>query len=354
MNMKPVLTGFLALLLPVFLLLAACKSGSGNGKSASLITVDVQEALKKSGVVKLSEIATDVEFVEFDSVNPDGYFSQTRSVSVGEKYIMISDELRKQVILFERSGKFVRLIGRRGQGPGEYVDCRHAAMDPRGRFIVVADYYSNQLVKFSTSGEYLKSVTLNNVIPPTIIDGIVFLDDDHFGLLVRRHGLPTDLYSSFPVFDPDLNLSGRFLQRANDDNLKIRYNNNKSLFRIGEKVLFHEPYFDTVYHLYPDGMEIPLYRIDVGKKGFTREYLSEPAINLNTNQLSFDQIVSVVETPGYLFIRGYAGKAFELAYRKKTGETFSLAVADNCEESGDHFPCMENDLFGYGDIKIRW
>jgi hypothetical protein len=227
-------------------------------------------------------------------------------------------------------------------------------MDPRGRFIVVGDYYSNQLVKFSTSGEYLKSVTLNNIIPPTIIDGIVFLDDDHFGLLVRRHGLPTDLYSSFPVFNPDLNLSRRFLQRANDDNLKIRYNNNKSLFRIGDKLLFHEPYFDTVYHLYPDGTEIPLYRIDVGKKGFTREYLSEPAINLNTNQLAFDQVMSVVETPEYLFIRGYANEFFELAYRKETGETLSLEVTDNCYESGIHMPCVENDLFGYGIVKIRW
>jgi hypothetical protein len=324
-----------------------------NKETGNLTTIDLKEALKHTGVVKLSELASDVEFVEFDSTNPEAYFQQVRSLSVGKNHIMVVDEFRNQVILFSRSGKFIRLIGRVGKGPGEYLQCWLSAMDPEESCILVADHLQKQLIKYAITGEFLKSVSYKDLIPVFLLDGLEFIDDEHFGLVARRTGKPSDDFSSVPVFDLDLNLTHKFLNRANDENLKINNNTNQSLFRLKDKLLYHESFFDTLYYLYPDGHEKPAYRIDVGKGGLTREYLSDYNVYINTNPQVFDRVLNVVEVGDYIFMRGFAGEQFELAYRKKTGESFSLTAPDNCYKSEIQIPCVENDLFGYGIFQIR-
>ncbi len=333
----------------VALLVQSCS----DKETGNLPTIDIKEALKHSGVVKLSELASDVEFVEFDSTNPEAYFKQVRSLSVGKNHIMVVDEHRNQVILFSRTGKFIRLIGRVGKGPGEYLQCWLSAMDPKERCIIVADHLQKQLIKYAITGEFLKFVSYKDLIPVFLLNNIEFIDDDHFGLVARRTGKPSDDFCSVPVFDLDLNLTHKFLARVNDENLKIQYNMNTTLFKLKNKVLFHEPFFDTLYYLYPDGQEKQAYRIDMGKGGLPREYLSDYNVLRSTNQLAFDQIFSIAESREYIFMRGYAGKQFELAYRKKTGESFSLTIPDNCKTTEFRIPCVENDLFGFGIFQIR-
>ncbi len=341
----------LCLILTSAFLLGSC---SGNDKPNNLITIDIQEALKKNGSVKLSELVSDVEFVEFDTVHPEAYFDQARSISVGKNYILIAREFQNQVILFDRNGMFIRLIGRVGKGPGEYVNCFVVGMDPNEKFVFVADYVQKRLIKYAISGEYIKSILYTDVIPRSLIDDIVFIDDNHFGLQVRRNGEPTNNYCSLPVFDLDLNLTHQYLKRANDEDLKLVYDHYKTVFKLDDKVLFCESYFDTVYYLYPDGREEAAYRFDLGKNGFSRNYLSDYNTFKNSSSLDFDFVSSVSETQDYLFISGFASGAFTLAHRKKSGETFSLPAAENCGLFKEPYHTLENDLFGVNPIFIRY
>jgi hypothetical protein len=102
----------LVLLLFIF---GSC-SGDQEEDSDGLIHIDVLEALNETREMKLSDFVKEVEFIQFEATR-DTYFMNARSFTVGEKYIMVADDGENRVILFDRKGKFIRHIGRRGKGP---------------------------------------------------------------------------------------------------------------------------------------------------------------------------------------------------------------------------------------------
>lgn len=75
----------------------------------------------------------------------------------GNLYVL--DATAYRVIVFDASGKFLRMIGRQGGGPGEFGLPTALAVLPTGE-LVVNDAAKGNLQLFSPNGEYLRSVSL--------------------------------------------------------------------------------------------------------------------------------------------------------------------------------------------------
>jgi sugar lactone lactonase YvrE len=73
----------------------------------------------------------------------------------GNIYILDGGNQRVQV--FGEDGRYVRTIGRRGQGPGEFSDPNSLDIDREGRLHVL-DKRQRRIQVFATNGEVLKSV----------------------------------------------------------------------------------------------------------------------------------------------------------------------------------------------------
>ena len=70
-------------------------------------------------------------------------------------------EKRRGLFLFDKQGKFVRKIGNKGNGPGEYVSPDDITVDKENKKIYILD--SNQRVlKYSSNGVYESSFRLAN------------------------------------------------------------------------------------------------------------------------------------------------------------------------------------------------
>jgi hypothetical protein len=65
----------------------------------------------------------------------------------------------KSVFVFNRGGKFLHKIGRRGHGPGEYVSIDDFCVDTVDKIIYILDRHINRIHKYEIySGEYIKSI----------------------------------------------------------------------------------------------------------------------------------------------------------------------------------------------------
>ena len=73
--------------------------------------------------------------------------------SHGEMYVTEKDY--GQVAVFDRSGKRIRTIGSRGDGPGQFWSPRYIAIDSNGNVYVTS---RNKLHKFGRNSEFVKSV----------------------------------------------------------------------------------------------------------------------------------------------------------------------------------------------------
>jgi DNA-binding beta-propeller fold protein YncE len=73
----------------------------------------------------------------------------------GNVYILDSGNRRIQV--FGPEGRYIRTIGRKGQGPGEFSDPRSLDIDRQGRLVVLDDA-QKRLQIFTPAGEVLRSV----------------------------------------------------------------------------------------------------------------------------------------------------------------------------------------------------
>jgi len=338
-------------LLLVFILISC--SGDDKVSSDGLINIDVLEAFKEKRSMKLSNFVKDVEFIQLKS-SKDAYFMNARSFTVGEKYIMIADDGEDRVILFDRQGKFLRHIGRKGKGPGEFNNPWQASMDPTEQFVIIADGIVNKIIKYSVGGEFVKEINTSDIALGRFMDEVRFINDDQFVVVNRRPIRGVDGYASLPLFDIDLNLVKKILPRANDENLCLSTNPHGVLAMGENRMTFWEPFIDTLYTIRPTGEAIPTHVIGFSKGAMTKEYATTPAYGRDPELEPKNSVFSIREFGGYMHITGRSNNEwFGAMYDLKTGDMFQLESGTSCDTSG-YFSTrgLENDLYGVDPVSM--
>ena len=68
--------------------------------------------------LQLNEIAKRIQYIELESIH-ESFIGEINDIVFSDHFIAILDQKQQKVFLFNSSGKFVRIIGRRGKGPQE-------------------------------------------------------------------------------------------------------------------------------------------------------------------------------------------------------------------------------------------
>ena len=96
----------------------------------------------------------------------------------GDGLLALADVSEGNVKLFAPDGRLRRIVGRKGQGPGEFVSPRHPAFGPDGRLMVV-DAQLGRLSLFSADGDLEGTVSLEAGFP---IMGFHLLPDGRYAV----------------------------------------------------------------------------------------------------------------------------------------------------------------------------
>ncbi|MCX6225554.1 MAG: 6-bladed beta-propeller, partial [Bacteroidia bacterium] len=144
----------------VFLLATMLFCSCNKVNEPAIQTIDLTGPVSKE-VFKLSDIATDIEYVPLESI-AESFIQQVNFFSVTDYHILIWDRFSQdeKVLLFDRQGKFLRPISRMGKGPGEYLGIRQVSFSGDKNSILILA--ANVLYKFNLEGILLETIKLEN------------------------------------------------------------------------------------------------------------------------------------------------------------------------------------------------
>ena len=137
-----------------FLLLLGIISCQSSYEDSTFPTIDLNKDYPTKRI-DIHEIA-DVEYIPLET-NEKSLIGTTEFQAISDKYIIIGDMKYFQIIIFDRQGKFIRCINKRGQGPGEYTSFYAFDVDFDKEEIFIMTLYPRQTMwVYSFEGNYLR------------------------------------------------------------------------------------------------------------------------------------------------------------------------------------------------------
>ncbi len=134
--------------------------------------------------------------------DPDKAFSQVSAFVVDNEGTILALDFKDQKIkVFDRAGKYLRSIGKPGQGPGE-LGMASGIQITADNTLVIEDATNRRLAQFKPTGEFIKNISTSNKL------GLVgILLDGQGNILGREMGLTegnAKMFFEIKKFDPDL------------------------------------------------------------------------------------------------------------------------------------------------------
>jgi hypothetical protein len=344
-NLKPSACELtISTLLLSFFLVAGCKSE----KPSELVNIDVATALKQSGKFSLTEIVSDVKVIQLDTVR-DAYFGNMNSLSMTDHFFGFVCDMQKRAYLFDRSGKFITNIGRRGKGPGEYSEPNVLAISPNEQYIVIGDPWQGKLLLFDIAGHFIREKVIKKDSPGWRFEVVKFADKTSIYVVFRRPVKASPGYASILKYDLDFNLTLKILPRPGTDEEAGEVNHYYTLIPSAESTCFWEAGKDTVYYIDRNGTARPGYHLDIKNHCFDQE---KGQMKLYVpGQIDFcTKAISLVDLPGYLFATVVDnGGSRTLVYDKQSHSAFGpdrLIACDTSTSESWIKTSIDNDLYG--------
>jgi hypothetical protein len=129
--------------------------------------INLDPKSRSAGDLKLSDIAESIEYIPLETTNKSliGPVTNPQHYVISDNYILIYCPLSAQIYLFNRKGKFMALVGREGQGPGEYLKNTVSllSVDEINKTVAIYTSHPQRLLYFNLAGKFIKSVPVNDV-----------------------------------------------------------------------------------------------------------------------------------------------------------------------------------------------
>lgn len=141
-------------LLSILLTTAGCNRQ--HQTSDDLITVDVTRNSFPKKELILQDFM-DVEYIPLET--NDEFVNQGCVEAIGEKYIIVTNYRDDgDIFVYDRNGKAIRKINRKGQGGEEYISCRSVILDEENNELFINDHHAKQIRVYDLEGNFKRSL----------------------------------------------------------------------------------------------------------------------------------------------------------------------------------------------------
>ena len=137
-------------------LLVMTGCGSDNASTDSFITVDVTKSSYSPKKELVLQDFMDVEYIPLET--NDEFVNQGYVNAIGEKYIIVTNYREDgDIFVYDRNGKAIRKINRKGQGGEEYISCLKIILDEENEELFVNDFLARKIKVYDMEGNFKRS-----------------------------------------------------------------------------------------------------------------------------------------------------------------------------------------------------
>ncbi len=167
--------------------------------------------------VKIERIIPVIEDSSFHtSGETEAIISQPAAMTFAGETLFVLDSADSCVRLFDKKGNLIKIIGKRGKGPGEFNRPEGICLDIPGRRMVIADTASRRIQILDFEGKLKAS--LNLTFPPTGVaisgDRLYILAFPGSSLLIKNEGL-------VKIYNHNLEPEGEFLEPVTTNDISM-------------------------------------------------------------------------------------------------------------------------------------
>lgn len=255
-------------------MLFSCTSGKQPilVKEGGCTVIPFESGVENVKPVKLSDIAEKVTFVSLETTDSSLIARQMLSqirLANGCIYVPCSNGL---LTFDEKTGKFLRRISRKGQGPGEYASIRGIEVFEESDNVHI--FSGEKVMTFQSDGKFLAQYSKPGGWAASVMQDSLCLSfilnhtgQQKYRLLITDER--ADTLQCFPQYDRFV-VPGGF-------NWIYHHNQERYLYTHKDEHVFRDYYCDTLFTVKPDKL-VPRFRLEMGKYGLPKDLRLEPVM----------------------------------------------------------------------------
>lgn len=292
---------FILLLLSIVCILSCSKKADKNTEikispNGQLHSIKVDD-LTKEEEIPLSSLFKTVKIIPLET-NKESLIASLDNMQVHKEIIYILDKKLYKLFLFDKTGKFLRTIGRVGDAPGEYVSLEDYSIDTKNDVIYLLDRQTKKINKHKIpSGEYISSLKIG--LKDTRVNSLQYNQGKIYCTTVPYQDFGKNSYM-LQIIDANTGqLEGKLLNSSDYNkgwNGPISRSNGFFFSKTSDQPKFVQIFMDTVMQI-DKGKVSPILVLNT-KKWITQKDM-DIFINKMSQKRSSIRLVGVIEKRSY-------------------------------------------------------
>ena len=304
-------------------LLVGCQTSQKKEAEATPCqTIDLTTVFEQEPTeISLDEWAKEVRFVPLetsDSVLLTPYIWQLAYYQ--DQFVIYNND---KIYLFDKAGKFIRMIGSRGEGPEEYLSPGTPCVNETG---IRLEDGGKRIKTYGWDGKWKHTSNLparlqhvNEVIPLPDGRNIGYVQNISGQEPIRMY-----LYRESTVLD-----SIPYARKFTPGKIAMVFYNECRAFTDKGDIFVKEMFNDTIYQITNENKLVPRWAIDAGKYRLEegeRYHLQDPRNSLFVEK-NAAQISVIGRSNGQLYLAAsWNGKSYLITYDEQTGKVENLKL----------------------------
>ena len=320
----------------IVILLSSCSNQEDKirNNEEELLSFDVSSLENKEYEIKLSDLMESVEIIQMDSVQEA--FTKIFKVAVSKNYFAIHHTNHPVKLYNRKSGKFLGNIGRKGNGPGEYVQLWNVEIDEPTNRIYLINNNQNVIYSYDFNGNFYGNETIRLSEGNRLERCKVFFDKNKDRIIIFQTPYVSYQRSNNSLSEVEnlclvQNFSGRLINKIPSAQYQVPRNDSEVwAYHIDSRSPIYQcgiiPYYDcrkdTIYHYNVETNELyPVYTSNMYTDKLTIVFSKETPLHYYTYQQTYKKGTMVNPE----FRTGY--KLFQV--EKKTGKGQYIRVVND-------------------------
>jgi len=242
-------------------LVSSCNDSHQVQTNSVKYSINLNDSAIKSAEGKdFYELVESVRFIPLET-NQDCIIGRIQQVRVVGDQIIILNRANADVnaLIFDQLGRFVRKVGRKGNGPEEFTDAVDIDIDPDSKDLYILADNQKKVVQYSNYGLFKKAIHLD--YDSLKVNPARFVISSTGAIITSCLGRDCNL----AIFDQHGTLQNHFFPT------RLHFIGNIfALSKCQDHILYHYLYNDTVY-LLQSGHPVPYIFLDFAEMSFDQD-----------------------------------------------------------------------------------